>query len=128
MNFVEGSNPVGIKPPSCNGCGNCTTGCNTTAKTTITVNYLADAKAFGAEIFTEVMRYRDIPLFYVQPWFFFLLNVYEWTCIGRISMRKEERTICSHQQCLLCNVLFDCPVTDCAWCSAEDCFNTLFLV
>ena len=40
--------------PACNGCGNCCGGCNTGAKQTLNMNYLPDAKCYGAKIFTEV--------------------------------------------------------------------------
>ena len=43
--------------PACNGCGNCTTGCNTGAKNTLNMNYLPDAKVHGAKIFTRVILF-----------------------------------------------------------------------
>ncbi|XP_078380752.1 cholesterol oxidase-like [Oculina patagonica] len=48
------SNHVGIPQPKCTGCGNCLGGCNVGAKNTLNMNYLPDAKAHGAEMFTEV--------------------------------------------------------------------------
>ena len=54
VNFVDGVNHVGIYQPSCNGCGDCVSGCNVGAKNTLTKNYLPDAKNHGAEIFCGV--------------------------------------------------------------------------
>lgn len=48
------SNHVGVPQPKCTGCGNCCGGCNVGAKNTLNMNYLPDAKAHGAELFTEV--------------------------------------------------------------------------
>lgn len=48
------SNHVGVPQPKCTACGNCCGGCNVGAKNTLNMNYLPDAKAHGAEIFTEV--------------------------------------------------------------------------
>ena len=47
-------NHVGVPQPKCTACGNCVGGCNVGSKNTINMNYLPDAKAHGAEIFTEV--------------------------------------------------------------------------
>lgn len=47
-------NHVGVPQPKCTGCGNCVGGCNVGAKNTLNMNYLPDAKAHGAELFTEV--------------------------------------------------------------------------
>ncbi|CAF0988040.1 unnamed protein product [Didymodactylos carnosus] len=46
-------NHVGISQRACNGCGNCCGGCNTSAKNTLTMNYLPDARNHGAQIFTR---------------------------------------------------------------------------
>ena len=48
------SNHVGVPQPKCTGCGNCMGGCNVGAKNTLNMNYLPDARAHGAEMFTEV--------------------------------------------------------------------------
>lgn len=52
--FQDGVNPVGIEQSACNLCGDCVTGCNYGAKNTLLMNYLPDARAHGAEIFTRV--------------------------------------------------------------------------
>ncbi|XP_072033112.1 cholesterol oxidase-like isoform X1 [Amphiura filiformis] len=54
VNFEERTNKVGITQPSCVGCSNCCSGCNVGAKNTLDMNYLPDAKAHGAHIFTRV--------------------------------------------------------------------------
>lgn len=52
------TNQVGIPQPKCTACGNCVGGCNVGAKNTLNMNYLPDAKAHGAKIFTEVTMPR----------------------------------------------------------------------
>ncbi len=54
VTFDAGPNVVGIDQPACVGCGDCVTGCNFGAKNTVLMNYLPDAAANGASIFTEV--------------------------------------------------------------------------
>ncbi|HNN96945.1 MAG TPA: GMC family oxidoreductase N-terminal domain-containing protein, partial [Pseudomonadota bacterium] len=54
VTFTDRENEVGILQPGCNGCGDCVTGCNYGSKNTLIMNYLPDAKNFGAAIFTEV--------------------------------------------------------------------------
>ncbi|MDE3178210.1 MAG: GMC family oxidoreductase [Acidobacteriota bacterium] len=54
VNFaVTGENHVGVDQRPCVCCGDCVTGCNYAAKNTLIMNYLPDAKNFGAEIYTE---------------------------------------------------------------------------
>ncbi len=49
--FENGANNVGYEQQACNNCGDCVTGCNHSAKSTLIMNYLPDAVAHGAEIF-----------------------------------------------------------------------------
>src|SRR5262245_22519715 len=54
VTFVDGPNAVGVEQHACTLCGECCTGCNGGAKNTVLMNYLPDAHAHGAHIFTEV--------------------------------------------------------------------------
>jgi cholesterol oxidase len=54
VSFADGPNNVGINQAACNLCGDCCSGCNIGAKNTVLMNYLPDAHAHGAHIFTEV--------------------------------------------------------------------------
>jgi cholesterol oxidase len=51
---TSGANAAGVHQEACTQCGDCCGGCNVGAKTTVASTYLADAAAFGAEIFTEM--------------------------------------------------------------------------
>ena len=53
--FSDTVNAAGRPQPACTRCGDCCTGCNVGAKTTVALTYLADAACHGAEIFTEVL-------------------------------------------------------------------------
>jgi cholesterol oxidase len=52
--YRSGPNAAGVHQEACTECGDCCGGCNVGAKTTVASTYLADAEAFGAEIFTEM--------------------------------------------------------------------------
>lgn len=52
--FSAGKTAAGVDQPACEMCGDCLSGCNTGAKTTLLTTYLPDAKAHGAELFTEI--------------------------------------------------------------------------
>ena len=54
VTFTDGINHVGVEQKRCVGCGDCASGCNYAAKNTTLMNYLPDAVAHGAEIFTGV--------------------------------------------------------------------------
>jgi cholesterol oxidase len=51
--FEDGPNAAGVTQTACTGCGQCTTGCNVGAKTTLGVTYLADAIHHGAQLFAR---------------------------------------------------------------------------
>ncbi len=54
VTFQDGVNHVGVDQSACTNCGDCVTGCNYGSKNTLAMNYLPDARNFGAEIFTCV--------------------------------------------------------------------------
>ena len=54
VSFAENVNPAGVRQPACTLCGDCCSGCNVGAKNTVAMTYLPDARAHGAEIFTEL--------------------------------------------------------------------------
>jgi cholesterol oxidase len=54
VTFRAGPNAAGVHQEACTGCGDCVTGCNYGAKNTLLMNYLPDAVAHGAEIFSEI--------------------------------------------------------------------------
>ena len=58
VTFKDGPNATGIMQNKCTLCGDCVSGCNHGAKNTVLMNYLPDARAYGAEIFTGLsVRY-----------------------------------------------------------------------
>jgi cholesterol oxidase len=52
--FSGDPSPAGVPQQACTACGDCVTGCNVSAKNTLLMNYIPDAKAHGAEIFTGI--------------------------------------------------------------------------
>jgi cholesterol oxidase len=52
--FSDRVNAGGVAQSACTLCGDCVTGCNYNAKTTVDMTFLPDAKAHGAAIYTEV--------------------------------------------------------------------------
>lgn len=52
--YKSGPNAAGVHQDACTECGDCCGGCNVGAKTTVASTYVADAVAFGAEVFTGV--------------------------------------------------------------------------
>ena len=58
VTFTDRVNHAGVEQGACRLCGDCVSGCNYGAKNTTVMNYLPDAVAHGAEIFTCVMVTR----------------------------------------------------------------------
>lgn len=54
VTFEDGINAAGVPQKACVNCGDCCSGCNYSAKNTVLMNYLPDAKRHGAAIFVEV--------------------------------------------------------------------------
>jgi cholesterol oxidase len=54
VTFTDGPNAAGVRQNACVLCGDCCSGCNYGAKNSVLMNYLPDAHAHGAHIFTEV--------------------------------------------------------------------------
>jgi cholesterol oxidase len=73
VTFADGVNHVGVAQNACIGCGDCVSGCNFAAKNTTLMNYLPDAAAHGAALFTgvEVRSIEQLPggkwLVHYQP-------------------------------------------------------------
>ncbi len=49
----SGRNAAGVMQQACLHCGDCWSGCNTSAKTTVAITYIADAVGHGAQVFCE---------------------------------------------------------------------------
>jgi cholesterol oxidase len=54
VTYESGPNAAGVHQAACKECGDCCGGCNVGAKTTVASTYVADAAAFGAEVFAGV--------------------------------------------------------------------------
>ena len=60
VTFAEREHTVGSRQPVCTLCGDCCSGCNVGAKNTTAMNYLADAAAQGASLYTGArVRYVE---------------------------------------------------------------------
>ena len=53
ITFESQINAAGVEQDACTLCGDCMSGCNVGAKTTVAVTYLSQAEAAGAELFTR---------------------------------------------------------------------------
>ncbi len=54
VSYTSGENHAGVQMRPCNGCGDCVTGCNHSAKNTLITNYLPLAVRNGVEVFCGV--------------------------------------------------------------------------
>ncbi|MFL9875530.1 alpha/beta fold hydrolase [Paraburkholderia megapolitana] len=68
VTFEDGPNAAGVMQKACNGCGDCNSGCNHDAKNSTHMNYLPDAVAHGAEIFTGVAVHSVVRDEALQKW------------------------------------------------------------
>ncbi len=55
VSFEDNVNNSGIEQKKCVLCGDCVTGCNYTSKNITLMNYLPDARNYGAEIYTKIL-------------------------------------------------------------------------
>lgn len=55
VTFEDEVNKSGIEQKKCVLCGDCVTGCNYSSKNTTLMNYLPDARNYGAEIYTKIL-------------------------------------------------------------------------
>lgn len=53
VSFAAGPNAAGVHQPACTLCGDCCSGCNVGAKSTVQMTYLPDAVRHRASLFTE---------------------------------------------------------------------------
>lgn len=88
VNFaLTGKNHVGVDQRPCTCCGDCVTGCNYGAKNTLIMNYLPDARNYGAEIYTQVdVRWIERS---GSRW----LVHYEALGVGREAFNAPEMTV-----------------------------------
>ncbi|MFH0341125.1 MAG: alkaline phosphatase D family protein [Chromatiales bacterium] len=52
VSFCDGPNKIGVEQTKCINCGNCVTGCNTGAKTTLAVTAWPLARSLGVKLYT----------------------------------------------------------------------------
>ncbi|HEX7935422.1 MAG TPA: alpha/beta fold hydrolase [Paraburkholderia sp.] len=68
VTFVDRTNAAGVGQKACKGCGDCNSGCNYDAKNSTHMNYLPDAVAHGAQIFTGAAVHSVVRNVATQKW------------------------------------------------------------
>jgi len=68
VTFADGKNAAGVDQKRCVGCGDCNSGCNYEAKNSTHMNYLPDAVAHGAQIFTGAAVHSVVRDTATQQW------------------------------------------------------------
>lgn len=68
VTFKDGKNAAGVDQKRCVGCGDCNAGCNYDAKNSTHMNYLPDAVAHGAQIFTGAAVHSVVRDAATQKW------------------------------------------------------------
>ena len=85
--FEDGPNAAGVVQPACTLCGDCCSGCNVGAKTTVQMTYIPDAVNHGADVFTDAtVRYVRKE---ADGWRVF----YTPTSLRRDRFRSPERSV-----------------------------------
>lgn len=79
ISYADGPNRFGVQQSACTGCGDCVTGCNFGAKNTLTMNYLPEAKRYGADLFTgaTALAVQPDPAGGAKVWFSY--SDIDWT-------------------------------------------------
>ncbi|NYH17279.1 ferredoxin [Paraburkholderia bryophila] len=68
VTFEDRVNAAGVEQKACVGCGDCNSGCNYDAKNSTHMNYLPDAVAHGAQIFTGAAVHSVLRDAATQQW------------------------------------------------------------
>ncbi|CAE6826045.1 hypothetical protein R69746_06281 [Paraburkholderia aspalathi] len=68
VTFEDRINAAGVEQKACVGCGDCNSGCNYDAKNSTHMNYLPDAVAHGAHIFTGAAVHSVLRYAATQKW------------------------------------------------------------
>jgi len=68
VTFEDRTNAAGVPQKACIGCGDCNSGCNYDAKNSTHMNYLPDAVAHGAQIFTGAAVHSVVRNADTQKW------------------------------------------------------------
>ncbi len=68
VTFEDRTNAAGVAQKACVGCGDCNSGCNYDAKNSTHMNYLPDAVAHGAQIFTGAAVHSVVRSADKQKW------------------------------------------------------------
>ncbi|WP_144137577.1 alpha/beta fold hydrolase [Paraburkholderia sp. BCC1884] len=68
VTFENRINAAGVEQKACVGCGDCNSGCNYDAKNSTHMNYLPDAVAHGAQIFTGAAVHSVVRNAATQKW------------------------------------------------------------
>ncbi|MEZ0605490.1 alpha/beta fold hydrolase [Paraburkholderia sp. IW21] len=68
VTFEDRTNAAGVEQKACVGCGDCNSGCNYDAKNSTHMNYLPDAVAHGAHIFTGTAVHSVLRDATTQKW------------------------------------------------------------
>ncbi|MFM0553857.1 alpha/beta fold hydrolase [Paraburkholderia sediminicola] len=86
VTFEDRTNAAGVEQKACVGCGDCNSGCNYDAKNSTHMNYLPDAVAHGAQIFTGTAVHSVLRDAATQKW----VVGYQLVSLGRESFGAPD--------------------------------------